>query len=187
VLDPVAEPRRTQLSALLRLRHTERLAASERLEAAEFMPKRPAPKMLDERYVDFTRLGKIYPTQHGPQKVVDGFDLKIKKGEFVSIIGHSGCGKSTVLSMIAGLTEISEGGIILDGREIADAGPDRGIVFQAPSLVPWLTVYENVAMGVERVFPHASRAERSDMVKYYLGRVGLTDAMNKRACDLSSG
>jgi nitrate/nitrite transport system ATP-binding protein len=140
-----------------------------------------------ERYVDFSRLGKTYPTPAGPQKVVEGFDLKVRKGEFVSIIGHSGCGKSTVLSMVAGLTGITEGVIVLDGREIAAAGPDRGIVFQAPSLVPWLTAYQNVALGVERVYPHASAAERRDPAEYYLGRVGLADAMHKRAAELSNG
>ena len=137
----------------------------------------------DKRYVDFSQLGKAY----GSQKVVAGFDLKVRKGEFVSIIGHSGCGKSTVLSMVAGLTEVTEGVIVLDGREIAAAGPDRGIVFQAPSLVPWLSAYENVALGVQRVYPHASAAERRDTIEYYLARVGLADAMHKRAAELSNG
>ena len=141
----------------------------------------------DDRYVEFSRVGKVYPTSGGPQQVVDGFDLKIANGEFVSIIGHSGCGKSTVLSMTAGLTGVTEGGIILDGREVSGAGPDRGVVFQAPSLVPWLTAYENVALGVERVFPHGEPAERRDTVEYYLGRVGLGDAMHKRASELSNG
>ncbi len=141
----------------------------------------------DDRYVEFSRVGKVYPTSRGPQKVVDGFELKVANGEFVSIIGHSGCGKSTVLSMTAGLTEVTEGGIILDGREVSRAGPDRGVVFQAPSLVPWLTAYENVALGVERVFPHGQPAERRDTVEYYLGRVGLGDAMHKRAAELSNG
>jgi len=141
----------------------------------------------DDRYVEFSQVGKAFSTGRRAQKVVDGFDLKIRKGEFVSIIGHSGCGKSTVLSMTAGLIEVTEGGIILDGREVSTAGPDRGIVFQSPSLVPWLTAYENVALGVERVFPHASRQERRDTVEYYLGRVGLADAMGKRAAELSNG
>ncbi len=119
--------------------------------------------------------------------MVDGFDLKMRRGEFISIIGHSGCGKSTVLSMVAGLTEITEGVIVLDGREVADAGPDRGLVFQAPSLVPWLSAYDNVMLGVQRVFPHASKAERDNTVSYYLGRVGLGAAMHKRAAELSNG
>jgi nitrate/nitrite transport system ATP-binding protein len=141
----------------------------------------------DERFVEFSRLGKVYPTPAGPQKVVDGFELKVAKGEFVSVIGHSGCGKSTVLSMVAGLTEVTEGAIILDGREIAAAGPDRGIVFQSPSLVPWLTAHENVALGVARVYPHATAQERRDTIEYYLQRVGLADAMHKKAAELSNG
>lgn len=140
-----------------------------------------------ERYVDFSRVSKIYPSRKGPIKVVDGFDLKIRKGEFISIIGHSGCGKSTVLSMMAGLSDISEGVIVLDGREIDAAGPDRGIVFQAPSLVPWLSAYENVEMGVEQVFPHASKQERKDIVENYLSRVGLSDVWHKKAAELSNG
>ena len=139
------------------------------------------------RYVDFSAVSKIYPARRGEVKVVDGFNLHIRKGEFISIIGHSGCGKSTVLSMVAGLSDISEGSITLDYREVADAGPDRGIVFQAPSLVPWLSAWGNVALGVERVYPHASAAERSDIIEYYLTRVGLAGAMHKRAAELSNG
>jgi nitrate/nitrite transport system ATP-binding protein len=140
-----------------------------------------------ERYVEFSQVSKIYPTKKGPVKVVDGFDLRVKKGEFISVIGHSGCGKSTVLSMLAGLNHISEGVIVLDGREIATAGPDRGIVFQAPSLVPWLSAFENVALGVEQVYPHASKQERMDIVHHYLTRVGLADAADKKAYELSNG
>ncbi|MEO8023684.1 ATP-binding cassette domain-containing protein, partial [Polaromonas sp.] len=87
----------------------------------------------------------------------------------------------------AGLTDITDGVIVLDGREVASAGPDRGLVFQAPSLVPWLSAYDNVMLGVARVFPHASPAERQDTVSYYLNRVGLGSAMHKRAADLSNG
>ncbi len=141
------------------------------------------------RYLEYSRLSKIYPTPDGNStvKVVDGFDLKVKKGEFVSIIGHSGCGKSTVLSMTAGLNDISEGGIILDNREIDGAGPDRGVVFQAPSLFPWLTAFENVSLGVDKVYPHASQSEREDIVEYYLTRVGLADSFFKKAAELSNG
>jgi nitrate/nitrite transport system ATP-binding protein len=183
----VKDSLRPQLATLLRMRQPGRPAPVDDGASGALHAGTPAPRLNDERFVEFTRLGKVYPTRQGPQKVVDGFEAKIRKGEFVSIIGHSGCGKSTVLSMIAGLTEITEGGIILDGREIAAAGPDRGIVFQAPSLVPWLTAYENVALGVEKVFPHATTAERRDTVEYYLGRVGLADAMHKRAAELSNG
>ena len=141
------------------------------------------------RYLEFSQLSKIYPTPDGNStvKVVDGFDLKMKKGEFISIIGHSGCGKSTVLSMTAGLNSISEGGIILDNREIDGAGPDRGVVFQAPSLFPWLTAFENVTLGVDKVYPHATQSDRNDIVEYYLTRVGLGDSLHKKAAEMSNG
>jgi nitrate/nitrite transport system ATP-binding protein len=142
---------------------------------------------IERGYVEFFRLQKVYPTPKGPLTVVETFDLKMRQGEFVSLIGHSGCGKSTVLSMTAGLTTISGGGIVLDGREVDDAGPDRAVVFQAPSLMPWLTARENVALGVDRVYPHASQAERRDIVEYYLARVGLGEAMDKSAVELSNG
>ncbi|CAG7856088.1 partial nitrate/nitrite transport system ATP-binding protein, partial [biofilm metagenome] len=141
------------------------------------------------RYLEFSQITKTYPTPDGNStvNVVEGFDLKVKKGEFISIIGHSGCGKSTVLSMAAGLNDISTGAIFLDNKQIVTAGPDRGIVFQAPSLFPWLTAFENVMLGVDKVYPHAQASERIDIVEYYLCRVGLADAMQKKANDLSNG
>ena len=141
----------------------------------------------ESKYLEFFKVTKVYPTPKGPLTVVDEFNLNIKKGEFVSIIGHSGCGKSTVLSMTAGLNDISDGGIVLDRREVAGAGPDRAVVFQAPSLFPWLSAFENVALGVDRVFPHASEKERREVVEYYLDRVGLGGALHKKARDLSNG
>ena len=153
--------------------------------AAGLQEGRASP--IEERYVEFYEVRKTYPTPKGPLTVVDGFNLKMKKGEFVSLIGHSGCGKSTVLSMAAGLNKISSGGIVLDGHEVSGAGPDRAVVFQAPSLMPWLTARENVALGVDRVYPKASPAERRDIVEYYLHRVGLGDAMHRRAAELSNG
>ncbi len=146
-----------------------------------------AARALDARFVDFSQVIKVYPSPRGPVTVVDGFDLKMRRGEFISIIGHSGCGKSTVLSMLAGLTDISQGAIVLDGREVTDAGPDRGLVFQAPSLVPWLSALENVMLGVDRVFPHASKEERHNTAAYYLGKVGLGAALGKRASEMSNG
>jgi len=146
-----------------------------------------AKSPIERRYVEFFDVRKVYPTPKGPLTVVDGFDLKMNKGEFITLIGHSGCGKSTVLSMVAGLNTISGGGIVLDGKEVANAGPDRAVVFQAPSLLPWLTARENVALGVDRVYPHASPAERKDVVEYYLHRVGLGDALHRLAAELSNG
>ena len=154
-------------------------------EAQQKSSNNVAPNV--ERYVDFSRVSKIYPSRKGPIKVIDDFELKIRKGEFISVIGHSGCGKSTVLSMMAGLNDISEGVIVLDGREVDAAGPDRGIVFQAPSLVPWLSAHENVSLGVEQVYPHASKQERKDIIENYLSRVGLADVWDKKASELSNG
>jgi nitrate/nitrite transport system ATP-binding protein len=139
------------------------------------------------RYVEFFRVTKSYPTRAGALTVVDGFDLKMDRGEFVSLIGHSGCGKSTVLAMAAGLSAVNGGGIVVDGREVYTAGPDRAVVFQAPSLFPWLTAAQNVALGVDRVYGQATAAERADIVRYYLTRVGLGNDMAKLASDLSNG
>ncbi|WP_408590925.1 ABC transporter ATP-binding protein [Novosphingobium sp.] len=146
-----------------------------------------AKKGATRRYMEFWKLGKVYPTPKGPLTVVEDFNLMMDKGEFVSLIGHSGCGKSTVLTMAAGLNAISKGGIILDNREIDVAGPDKAVVFQSPSLMPWLTARQNVALGVERVYPHAARAERREIIDYYLDRVGLADAKDKMAAEMSNG
>lgn len=139
------------------------------------------------RYLEFSELSKIYPTPQGDLAVVKGFDLKMEKGEFVTLIGHSGCGKSTVLSMAAGLNEISGGSVILDGKHVIDAGPERAVVFQSPSLMPWLSAFDNVMLGVSRVYPNASVAEQRDVADYYLMRVGLGDSMHRMAADLSNG
>ncbi len=143
--------------------------------------------MIDERFLDFSQLHKVYPTPKGPLTVVEDFNLKMDKGEFISLIGHSGCGKSTVLTMAAGLNAISKGAIKLDGRHVEGADPERAVVFQSPSLFPWLSARENCAIGVDKVYPKASRAERQDVVDYYLERVGLADAMDKQASEMSNG
>ncbi|TCS66327.1 ABC transporter ATP-binding protein [Primorskyibacter sedentarius] len=143
--------------------------------------------MIEERFLDFSQLHKVYPTPKGPLTVVEDFNLKVNKGEFISLIGHSGCGKSTVLTMAAGLNEISKGAIKLDGRHVEGADPERAVVFQSPNLFPWLTAKENVAIGVDKVYPRASQAERQDVVEYYLERVGLADAMDKGAASMSNG
>lgn len=163
---------------------------TQRPKPADKLPvayERASESAVQDRYLDFSQLKKVYPTPKGPLTVVDGFDLKMKKGEFITLIGHSGCGKSTVLSMVAGLNKITEGAIVLDGTHVTQAGPDRAVVFQAPSLMPWLTAYENVELGVDKVYPDASRAEKRDVIEYYLGKVGLSDATQKAASELSNG
>lgn len=146
-----------------------------------------AKSATDDRYLQFSQLHKVYATPKGPLTVVKDFNLTLKKGEFVSLIGHSGCGKSTVLTMAAGLNEISKGAIKLDGWHVQGADPERAVVFQSPNLFPWLTAKENVAIGVDRVYPRASRAERQEVVEYYLERVGLGDSMDKAASEMSNG
>lgn len=143
--------------------------------------------MIEERFLDFSQLHKIYPTPKGPLTVVEDFDLKVNRGEFISLIGHSGCGKSTVLTMAAGLNPISKGAIKLDGRHVEGADPERAVVFQSPNLFPWLTAKENVSIGVDKVYPRASQQERQDVVEYYLERVGLADAMDRPAHSMSNG
>lgn len=138
-------------------------------------------------YVELSNVTKTYPTPQGPAVIVRDFNLRIRKGEFVSLIGHSGCGKSTVLSMLAGLNELSGGGIILAGRELSGAGPDRGVVFQSPALLPWMTAYENVLLGVDQVFSRASKADRRRVAEYYLDVVGLGEAAHRKPAELSQG
>ena len=102
-------------------------------------------------FLELTSLGKTYDTEQGPAVIVKDFNLRVSEGEFVCIIGHSGCGKSTVLSIAMGLNEASEGGVIVAGREVVGPGLDRGVVFQSPALLPWLTARENVLLAVDQV------------------------------------
>ena len=143
--------------------------------------------LITDRFVDFSQLHKVYATPKGPLTVVENFDLKVQKGEFISLIGHSGCGKSTVLTMAAGLNAISKGAIKLDGTHVEGADPERAVVFQSPNLFPWLTAKQNVAIGVDKVYPRATQTERQEVVEYYLERVGLANSMDKLASSLSNG
>ncbi|TWU18148.1 ABC transporter ATP-binding protein [Allorhodopirellula heiligendammensis] len=138
-------------------------------------------------YVELFRLGKTYDTHNGPLVIVEDFDLNLAQGEYVSLLGHSGCGKSTVLTMIAGLNSITTGGVVIDGREIDGPGPDRGVVFQSPCLMPWMTALDNVMLGVNQVYRNATKRDRIDLASYYLNLVGLGSILHKRAKDLSQG
>ncbi|HVS50974.1 MAG TPA: ABC transporter ATP-binding protein [Opitutaceae bacterium] len=138
-------------------------------------------------FLDISHVTKTYPMPHGAAVIVDNFKLTVEKGEFVTLIGHSGCGKSTVLSMVAGLTEATTGGVIVEGREISGPGPDRGVVFQSPCLLPWLTALDNVLLGIDRVFASASQAERRELAGYFLELVGLGGALHKKPRELSQG
>ena len=138
-------------------------------------------------YVEMYKLGKTYDTPNGPAVIVEDFNLNMEKGEYACLLGHSGCGKSTVLMMAAGLNPITNGGIVVANHEITGPGPDRGVVFQSPCLMPWMTAMENVMLGVDQVYPHGTRSQRRDIAGYYLSLVGLGDSLNKRAADLSQG
>ena len=138
--------------------------------------------------LEMDRLAKSFPTaEGGNQLIVREFSLKLTRGEFCTIIGHSGCGKSTVLSMVAGLLDATSGSIILGGKESVGAGPDRGVVFQSPSLLPWMTAFENVMLGVDQVYFTASKEERRQIAEYYLSVVGLADSMHLYPASLSQG
>jgi nitrate/nitrite transport system ATP-binding protein len=141
-----------------------------------------------DRYLEFWRVSKSFPKASGGEvTVVSDFNLMVKQGEFVSLIGHSGCGKSTILSIVAGLSTQSSGGIVLAGREVTEPGPDRGVVFQSPSLLPWLTAIENVRIGIIEVQPKLSKSEQLALAAYHLKQVGLEDALHKRPAELSQG
>lgn len=142
----------------------------------------------DRRYVEIANLTKAYPNPYGePVTVVDEFNLILRRGEVVSIIGHSGCGKSTVLTMVAGLNDITSGAVVVAGREIGGPGPDRAVVFQSPCLLPWMTAFQNVMLGIDQVYPHGTKAERRQVCEYYLNAVGLSDSMHKYPREMSGG
>ena len=143
--------------------------------------------MIDNAYLELSKLTKSYPSPKGEAVIVKDVDFKFRKGEFVTVIGHSGCGKSTILMMVAGLSTVTSGAIILAGKELTGPGPDRGVVFQSPSLLPWMTAKENVMLGVNQVFYTAEKLEREQIAEYYLSLVGLADAMDKTPKELSQG
>jgi nitrate/nitrite transport system ATP-binding protein len=138
-------------------------------------------------FLELTQLGKSCDTAQGSAVIVKDFNLRVRQGEFVCIIGHSGCGKSTVLSIAMGLSEATEGGVIIDGREVAGPGLDRGVVFQSPALLPWLTARDNVQLAVEQVNDGAGRKEQQWIAEKYLGLVGLSGVADCYPDELSAG
>ena len=142
---------------------------------------------MNTHYLECRALNKTFASPRGPACVVRDFNMEIAEGEFVSLIGHSGCGKSTVLSMIAGLLPSTGGRIALSGKEVRGPGPDRGVVFQAPCLLPWLSALDNVLLGVDQVMTGKSRKERRDVAIHYLTLVGLGESLLKKPDELSGG
>jgi nitrate/nitrite transport system ATP-binding protein len=140
-------------------------------------------------FLDIDHVSKYFPSSSGNGQVCIFKDvtIKIDKGEFVTVIGHSGCGKSTLLNMVAGLETMSEGGILLNGREVSGPGLDRMVVFQNFSLMPWMTVFENIRLAVRAAYPEWDRRKIAVHVHKYIQLVGLKGAEEKRPVALSGG
>jgi nitrate/nitrite transport system ATP-binding protein len=139
-------------------------------------------------YLLIDHVDKSFVRGQSETKVLKEITLQVDKGEYVSIIGHSGCGKSTLLNIVAGLTPATVGGVIVEGREVNEPGPDRAVVFQNHSLLPWLTVYDNVRLAVDKVFSSSkSRAERNGWTLHNLDLVQMTHAKDKRPSEISGG
>jgi nitrate ABC transporter ATP-binding subunit len=137
--------------------------------------------------LEFTGLSKVFPTPTGPFVAVKDVNATIETGEFVAILGHSGCGKSTVLSILAGLDRATLGGVVIDGTEVTGPGPERAIVFQAPCLLPWLTARQNVQVAATQGSVRKSRAEALAIATHYLDLVGVGDAADQLPPQLSLG
>jgi len=139
-------------------------------------------------YCKIDHVAKTFTRGTTETRVLKEITFEVEKGEYVSIIGHSGCGKSTLLNIVAGLIPATSGGVILEGREVNEPGPDRAVVFQNHSLLPWLTVYDNVRLAVDKVFSGAkSRAERHAWTLHNLDLVQMTHAKDKRPAEISGG
>ncbi|NPU93013.1 MAG: ABC transporter ATP-binding protein [Gammaproteobacteria bacterium] len=138
--------------------------------------------------LELSQVSIEFKTPKGLFKALDNVNLKIADGEFVSLIGHSGCGKSTVLNIVAGLLKATSGGVVLDGREVNEPGPERAVVFQNHSLLPWLTAYENVELAVKRVFKgKKTKAEMHEWIEHNLKLVHMEHALHKRPDEISGG
>ncbi|MEP5569823.1 MAG: ABC transporter ATP-binding protein [Halioglobus sp.] len=140
------------------------------------------------KYLDITGVGIEFDTNGTKFRALQNVNLRMDQGEFVSLIGHSGCGKSTVLNIVAGLHNATEGGVVLEGKEVTEPGPDRAVVFQNHSLMPWLSVYENVELAVNQVFRKTkSKAERREWIEHNLKLVNMDHALNKLPGEISGG
>ncbi|MBW4647637.1 MAG: nitrate ABC transporter ATP-binding protein [Kastovskya adunca ATA6-11-RM4] len=146
----------------------------------------PTPKTGDPLLV-IEDVSKVYPTPTGSYTVLTGVNLTVHAGDFICLIGHSGCGKSTLLNMVAGFSSPTHGEVRLKKQLITEPGPDRMMVFQNYALLPWLSAFDNVYLGVDSVYPHKTQAQKRAIVREYLEMVGLTDSVDKRPSQLSGG
>ncbi|MFC4700104.1 ABC transporter ATP-binding protein [Glaciecola siphonariae] len=143
--------------------------------------------MSKPKHLELSQVGIDFPTPKGPFTALQNVNLVIKKGEFISLIGHSGCGKSTVLNIVAGLYQASHGGVILDNKEVNEPGPERAVVFQNHSLLPWLSVYKNVELAVKQTRKGRSKTEIKEWVQHNLDLVQMTHAADKLPSEISGG
>src|SRR5438309_480207 len=134
--------------------------------------------------LELSALGKTFDTPDGPVVAVENVNAQIHEKEFVCILGHSGCGKSTVLSIVAGLQRATYGGVIINGKEVDEPGTDRGVVFQSPCLLPWLTAGENVALAAGRAFPRYTFKQRKEQAQKYLELLGIPDCFDQMPSEL---
>ncbi|MBL0419843.1 ABC transporter ATP-binding protein [Ramlibacter sp. AW1] len=142
----------------------------------------------DKAYLSLSQVDMVFTGSSGTNPVLKGIDLQVRRGEYISLIGHSGCGKSTVLNIIAGLLPATSGVVLLDDREVAGPGPDRAVVFQNHSLLPWLTVRQNVEIAVDKIFGRSrSKAERRDWVLHNLAMVNMSHALDRLPSQISGG
>ncbi len=132
-------------------------------------------------------VSKVYPTATGSYTVLEDVNLSVNEGEFICLIGHSGCGKTTLLNMVSGFAQPTDGTVTLHGKQITEPGPDRMVVFQGYALLPWLTAFENIYLAVDSVHPQKSDAEKRKVVQEHLAMVGLADAGDKKPPQLSGG
>jgi nitrate ABC transporter ATP-binding subunit len=145
------------------------------------------PPLNRDPYLVIDNVSKAYPSPDGAYVVLDGINLTVYEGEFICLIGHSGCGKSKLLDMVSGFRKPTEGEVRLQTKRITEPGPDRMVVFQNYSLLPWMTAFENIYLGVKSVFPEKPEAEKRAIVRDHLALVGLSDAADKKPKELSGG
>jgi len=146
------------------------------------------PQLINrDPFLVIEEVSKVYPTPTGPYTVLDGVNLTVHEGEFICLIGHSGCGKSTLLNMVAGFNKPTDGEVRLQTKRITQPGPDRMVVFQNYSLLPWMSAFDNIYLGIDSVWPEKPRSEKVAIVEEHLALVGLSDAANKKPKELSGG
>jgi bicarbonate transport system ATP-binding protein len=146
-----------------------------------------SPPSQSTAFLSIQSVSKVYPTPKGSYTVLENVNLEVQAGEFICVIGHSGCGKTTLLNMVSGFSQPTEGCVQLQGQPITKPGPDRMVVFQGYALLPWLTAFENIYLAVDSVFPRKAEAEKRAIVRDHLAMVGLTEAADKKPPQLSGG